>query len=90
MFTIIFLFFALWAFMLRSCLYALTVLEKGYDFAMRYNIDFYSISGKMKIGVDDIFYGYISKIDKKEISQLFFVLDKQDDYAKKIERSSCY
>ena len=64
--------------------------EKGYDFAMRYNIDFCSVSGKMKIGVDDIFYGYISKIDKKEISQLFFVLNKQDDYAKKIERSSCY
>ena len=72
MFTIIFLFFALWAFMLRSCLYALTVLEKGYDFAMRYNIDFYSISGKMIIGVDYIFYGYM---DKKEISQLFFVLN---------------
>ena len=64
--------------------------EKGYDFATRYNIDFYSVSGKIKIGVDDIFYGYISKIDKKEISQLFFVLNKQDDYAKKIERSSCY
>lgn len=46
--------------------------EKGYDFAMRYNIDFYSISGKMIIGVDYIFYGYM---DKKEISQLFFVLN---------------
>ena len=61
--------------------------EKGYDFAIRYNIDFYSISGKMKIGVDDIFYGYM---DKKERSQLYFVLNKTEDYDKKVVRSSCY
>ena len=43
----------------------------------------------MKIGIDDIFYGYMSKMDKKESSQLYFVLDKEE-YYKERKQSSCY